>query len=539
MADERDQETPIPPAVEDTAPAPPVPPVQPLQPLQDIAEDDEPERDEAAPHDRRALLRSGTLGAAVVLLGALLVFANYFGGRYYKRFDWTRTKLYSLSEKSENVLAGLDQPVEVYVFLSPQDELYEPVRELLRRYEAATPRVTVKVVDPEKSPIEAEQLVQRFEVTGASVVVVRGDDKRVIDSSELADMDFSGLQMGGAPRMAGFKGEQAVTSAIYQVAEGSKPKVLVTTGHGELRLDDVGPRGLSSAQQLLGADNFEIEEWAPLGKAAVPEGTGLVVIAGPRGTFVAPELELLTTYLAGGGRVLVLLDPSVQAEQLVDTGLGPWLASFGVAVGDDVVVDPSSPLPFFGAETIFANRYGQHPIVRPLAESGIPVLFAAARSVRPGTAAGYTPTQLVETTEEGWGETDLSALDQVARGEADLAGPVPLGVAVESERAAPAAAAAGEGPATAKARLVVFGDSDFAANRLVQGNVGNSVLLANALNWLVEREALLGIPPKKTEQVRLSMTQGQLRAVMAIAALGLPGLAVGTGIWVSLRRRRR
>ncbi len=529
MADERDA------APEEVTPPAPAP--EPDDEAGDEA------GDERAPRDRRALVRGGTIGAAVVLLGALLVFANYFSGRYYKRFDWTRTKLYSLSEKSENVLATLDEPVEVYVFLSPQDELYEPVRELLRRYEAATPRVTVKIVDPEKSPLEAEQLVQRFAVTGASIVVVRGDDKRVIDSSELADMDFSGLQMGGQPRMAGFKGEQAVTSAIYQVAEGSKPKVLVTTGHGELRLDDAGPRGLSSAQQLLGADNFEIEEWAPLGKAAVPEGTGLIVIAGPRGTFVEPELELLTTYLTGGGRILVLLDPSVQTERFVETGLGPWLAGFGVEVGNDVVVDPGNPLPFFGAETIFANRYGQHAIVRPLAEAGIPVLFAASRSVRPGSAPGYTVTQLVETTDEGWGETDLSALDQVERGEADFGGPVPLGAAVESEQAAPAAPAEAPGgepaAAPAKARLVVFGDSDFAANRLVQGNAGNSVLLANALNWLVEREALLGIPPKKTEQVRLSMTQGQLRAVMAIAVLGLPGLAVGTGIWVSVRRRRR
>ncbi|HEX5759042.1 MAG TPA: GldG family protein [Thermoanaerobaculia bacterium] len=482
---------------------------------------------------RRTLVRSGTLGAGVLLLAALLVIVNYFGGKYYKRFDWTETRLYSLSEKSRNVLADLDKDVEVLVFLSPQDELYEPVRELLGRYEAASPRVRVQVLDAEKNPVEAQQLVRKYEITGASVVVASGDDKRVIDSSELAEMDFSAMQMeGGSPRVGAFKGEQAVTGAILQLAEGRKPKVLVTTGHGEARLDDVGARGLSAAQQLLGSDNFEIEEWSPLGKSAVPAGTDLLVIAGPTATFVPPELQLLSAYAARGGRLLVLLDPTLGGPRLVDTGLGGWLAGYGVTVGENIVVDPGNTLPFYGAESFFANRYGDHPIVRPLSEGNLPVLFALTRSVAAGSAAGFTVTPLVETTDAGWGESNLAALDRVGKDPADVPGPVPVGVAVE------AAGGAAAGGAAAKARLVVFGDSDFATNQLVQANLGNTVLLSNALNWLVEREALIGIPPKKTEQVHLNLTGAQLRGVVLLAVLGLPGLAVAAGVWISLRRRR-
>ena len=58
-------------------------------------------------------------------------------------------------------------------------------------------------------------------------------------------------------------------------------------------------------------------------------------------------------------------------------------------------------------------------------------------------------------------------------------------------------------------RLVALGDSDFAANEFLEGNVANAVLLSNAFKWLVEREALLGIPPKKTEQVKLTLTSGE------------------------------
>jgi hypothetical protein len=86
-------------------------------------------------------------------------------------------------------------------------------------------------------------------------------------------------------------------------------------------------------------------------------------------------------------------------------------------------------------------------------------------------------------------------------------------------------------------RLVVFGDSDFATNQLLQANADNGLLLSNTLNWLVEREALLGIPPKKTEQVRLTLTGDEIRKIYLVAAI-LPILAVVLGGVVFVRRRR-
>lgn len=484
--------------------------------------------------NRRQLVRTGTLSAGVLLVTALVLIVNYFGWKYNQRFDWTGSQLYSLSEKTTNVLKDLKGDIQFVVFLSPeQGNVYEPTREILARYDAASPRVSVRYVDAERNPVEAQQLIQTYGVTSTGVVVASGQDRRVIDSSELADFDFTSMQFGGQPEMTGFKGEQLFTSAILQLSEGRKPRILFTTGHGERALDDQGPRGLSGAQDILGKDNFEIEEWSSLGQAAVPQGTDLVVIAGPTGSFVQPELATLRAYLNAGGRLFVMLDPTLgqaAGSGLVPTGLEGWLAGYGIRAGQNIVVDPSNPLPFFGPETIFARDYGDHPIVRPLSQANLPVLASLARSAGAGTAAGYKVTELVRTSADGWGETGLANLDQVERGDTDLAGPVPLGVVAESE---------GGGEGRKPARLVVFGDSDFASNQLLEANVANSVLLSNALNWLVEREALLGIPPKKTEAVRLNLTSQQLRVVYLITLLVLPSLAIVGGITLYTRRRRR
>lgn len=509
----------------------------------------------ASPETKRQLLWTSSVGAGVLLVAALVGFVNYFGFKYYQRFDWTRDEIYSLSEKSLGVLDALDRDVEVIVFMRPESELYGPTRELLARYAARSPRVRVRTVDPEKNLVEAQQLVDRYQVRSLDVVVFdRGDDRRVVEEADLADYDYSALQFGGAPEMTGFQGEERFTGALLELAEARKPTILFTTGHGEASLDDLSGRGLSSAQELLGRENVEMRPWPTLGEAEVPAGTDLLVVAGPTSGFVAPELALLSRYLERGGRLLVLLDPTLGERGLVETGLGDWLAGHGVRVGEDIVIDPANPLPFFGAETIFVQATGEHPIVRPLAQARVPVILPLARSVAAGEApAGVEVTTLLETSAEGWGERDLANLGAVARDPSDLAGPVPLAVAVapaveradrspggleEEELGGMAegeeAAAAGGKPGW---RLVVFGDSDFATNAQL-ASAGNPTLLANTVNWLVERQQLLGIGPKRPEQVRLSLTSSQIRWVTFWVLLGLPGLAVAAGVWVHLRRRR-
>ncbi len=348
--------------------------------------------------------------------------------------------------------------------------------------------------------------------------------------------------------MTAFKGEQVFTSTLLDLAEDRKGRILFTTGHGELGLDDGSAAGLDQAQDLLGRDNFEIEEWASLGQPSVPEGTDLVVVAGPTSDFVAPELDVLDGYLEGGGRLLVLADPALDRGPGKGLpGLSELLSRHGIVLGDDVVIDPANPLPFYGAETIFVTAYGDHPITRALGQTQTPVILPLGRSVRSGEAvSGFSAVELLETSSEGWGERDLERLDRIERDENDLGGPVPLGVAVAaaadggpqvSAEVAPAETTAASADPEPGARLVVIGDSDFATNAQL-ANVGNAELLASAVNWLVARESLVGIPAKEPEQVRLALSSSELRRLAWIVFGLLPGLALVGGVAVHLRRRR-
>lgn len=484
---------------------------------------------------RRPWLEGSTLGAGVALAALLLVLVNYFGWKYHARFDWTKAKIYSLSEKSENVTRALTQDIDVVVFAGPGTPLLEEIQEILARYQAVSSRLKVRTIDPVKNPIDGGRLLEQYGARYAEgsikVVFDDGKERRIFDDQALAEYDYSGMQMGQQPTVEALKAEEVFTGALVELSSGKKPKVRFVTGHGEHALADPGA-GFRGLAELLARNNVETEDWRSLGQAAVPAETDLLVVAGPRTSFVPPELAAFSAYVASGGRMLWLLDPPLAGNnQLVDLGIKDWFAGLGVTLGSDLVFDTDRAVPFFGAETFFAETFDRHPVSKALADARLQVIFSLARSVRKGTEiAGYTVTEVIKTGEGGWGETDFSALPKVEKSATDVAGPLSVAVAIE-------AATAKEGSAgTAGARLVVVGDAEFASDSLI-GSGGNAVLVDNAFNWLLKRESMLGIPPKKPEQVKLSLTGDQWLTVMVLIAL-LPLLAVGAGIAVFLRRRR-
>jgi ABC-type uncharacterized transport system involved in gliding motility auxiliary subunit len=225
-----------------------------------------------------------------------------------------------------------------------------------------------------------------------------------------------------------------------------------------------------------------VAAWEALGKEDLPADADVVVVAGPRTAFLLPEAGALEKFVAGGGHALLLLDPVLPGAGAppTDLGFGPLLAKYGIKLGDDIVVDPANALPLVGAETVLANRYGSHPIVRSLSAEGLPVILPLARSVTKAEKPpeGLSETMLLETSAEGWGETNLG-LEQ--RGE-ERAGDARPGVAGRR-----LGRRTSEAPA-AKAPRSVDRQPRFAANGS-PGERANGVLFASAVHWLAGSEA--------------------------------------------------
>jgi len=477
--------------------------------------------------------RAGVSAAAIAIGVALLVGVNWLGSRHWYRADWTKARIYSLSSTTKQLVGRLTKPVRITVFMDRESALWAPVSELLSRYRALSPRIEVEYLDPRRNPARAEAVAREFGGVREGTVVFRsGDRKKHVEEDKMAEYEFTGGTMGqGAREMKAFRGEEAFTSAIVAVAEDRAARVYFAAGHGEGSIDSAERgRGFADAKQLLERDNLTVATWESLGKDAVPTDANALVVAGPRTALLPPEVSAIAKYLAGGGGVLLLLDPVLPGPGAppADLGLGAVLAENGLRLGNDIVVDPANALPLVGAETVFANRYGSHPIVRALAAEGLPVIFPLARSVTRGENAP-SAAMLVETSAEGWGETSLSDLEsELKKDPADVQGPVSLAVA--------AGAGEDEKAPAKKGRLVVVGNSRFAAAGSL-GSAGNANLFLNSIHWLTGSEKRIGIAPKTPEQASLSLTQGQVRRITLLAILGMPAMAILLGVAVWYRRR--
>jgi len=493
---------------------------------------------------RRQSLRYGAAGVAgSILVVALVLMANWLGARHYQRWDWTSSRLYSLSDKSLNLVQALDQDVHVVVFMVPGGPLYDQVHELLARYQAASGRISVEYIDPDKEPLKTKQLAEKFGVAMADTVVFEvGDRTKYVTSEQMVDYDYSGMQFGQQPTVRAFKGEEQFTSAILSLVAPEVPKVYFVTGHGEAPLEPAPPggaqadRSLSTLAGALRRDNMDTENLNLL-SGEIPDDATVIAVVGPTRAYTEVEIDALDAFLDRGGRMLVALDPLIEPDGTMrPTRLEPLLAKRGIEVGNDLVVDPSRKLPFFDLSAVYLTDFAEHPITRGL--DGIAVLFTVTRSLA-GTSDNVR--ELVETTADGWGESDLGMLlrgDPVAFDEGvDTPGPTAVAAVVEGETTAGKPSEDGEsGEGDRSFRLAVFGDSDFLTD-LDIANAGNQILAVNAVSWLAAREQTMGIPPRDVEQLAFFVDRQQMRIIVLMALLVMPGAAIATGILVWRRRR--
>jgi ABC-type uncharacterized transport system involved in gliding motility auxiliary subunit len=478
-------------------------------------------------------LKETNWGVFLVMAAALFLILNYLSFRHYHRWDATASQTFTLSPQTAKVVKDLKAPLKVVVFLAPNDELFGKVKDLLSAYQAASSKVSVEYIDPDRQTARMQELAKQYRVSVANVVVFdTGEHSKYVEKDQMVDYDFSAMRMGGAPKIKAFKAEEAFTNAILDLQTSKKAIVYFTSGHGE-RDGGSGGTAVGTFRDRLTKEGIQVHEWQSLGKSSVPQDADALIIAGPEQPFLPQEAEAVGRYLEGGGKVLMLLDPilevgSGQSRTFGKTGLEALLGKWGITLGEDIAIDPSGAVPYVGAQTFFAAAYSDHPIVRDLGRSKLPVLFTLAQSLETDKPADsdFRCENLIQSTRKAWGERDLKELEKVSQGPGDQQGPLTLAAAVSSEK---------DGK---DARLVVVGDSDVLSDSLLQAGGGNLLLGLNAIHWLLSQESQLAIPPKTAVDTHLSLTAGQMNFLFILFVIILPGLVVVSGVLAYLKRRR-
>jgi ABC-2 type transport system permease protein len=484
------------------------------------------------------------VAAGAVLSLAIVLMVNYLAFRHFERFDWTTERLFSVSERTVEVLRDLDRTIEIHLFMSRDEQNYADVKELVQAYRSHSERVRVREVDPRRQLAEYQVLAQRFGIatlrgedgTAASdvaAVVVAGDRNWKITRDDLLSVNFD---ESGASSID-VEAERALTGAIVEATTGRATNVCATSGHGEWDLSASGPRGLAGVREILDRDNVEMRSIETLGGRPIPEDCDAVFVVGPERAFADDEVRSIDAFLARGGNVFLALDPMLQSEGIRPTGFEAMLRRHGVELDASVVLElePERLLSPSPIEAFVVTDYGDHETTSRLARIGVPTVLLISRSVRP--IDGSDAVSILRTTDRGYAERNLAELSgdaELGPTEDDVRGPVSLGVATKVR---PAGDGSDDEGATG-GRLVVVGDGDFLSSEfLMQPQFANVDLLSGITGWVTHRRALISIAPRTSDITAVMMTEGDLRSVMIRVLLLLPLAVVllGFSVWWSRR----
>lgn len=465
---------------------------------------------------RNGLYSTAILAAAIVL--AVLI--NLLVGaipKKYTEFDLSAAKMYTLGDRSRQLMQSLDQDVTVYYLCETGSE-DAIITKLLDHYADESGHFHWEQKDPALYPTFAAQYGAENASTG-SLIVVSGENSEVLNAAELYEYDYSDYYTTGAANVT-FGGEKQISSAIYKLTAAAESHAYYTTNHGEQALT-------STLTDALESQNLTVSALDLLSQT-IPEDCDLLVINDPAQDFsgagsLVDELGQLRSYLSNGGRVLLLTDSYYSTPNL-----DAVMAEFGLTRTEGLVVE--------GDNNHYLNGYPALYLLPDYAsteESTALDGVNTSRRVLLQMAQGITLTEtehvvsdaLLVSSDSAYSKPEGYEMTTTEKADGDIAGPFTLAAYARNEDTG--------------AQVIWVNCGNMDNEGIYQVIPGNVTFLQGCAASLAGQESAVLIDSKALEAAPLEVpgiaasTLGLLFVIVLPAAL----LAVGAVV-VVLRRRK-
>ena len=383
------------------------------------------------------------------------------------------------------------------------------IQNLLEKYDSLSDHITVEKRNPDVYPTFAQQYTDQ-EVANNSLVVECGDKSRYIPLTDIYLGEINPYT--GGYNATDFDGEGAITSAIDYVTSNEYPQVYLLEGHCEGELP-------SAFASQIEKENMQVQSLSLLQVDAIPEDAACLLIYAPQSDLAAEEKEMLTDYVAGGGRLLVCAG-AVEGGMLEN--LYSLLADHGVAAQDGLVIDPDRAHYALSPYQLMPEM-NSSPLTDPLLEENYYAIFPLSIGLTVETDSDAV-TELLTTSAQSYSKAAGYALETYDWEEGDAEGPFAVAVSIEEE---------GGG------QIVWFASDQFLAdeyNALSSG--ANLDLAVNALSSLVGESDAMAIRSRSLQYNYLTIDSATASLLQVLMIGVFPLLFLGIGIYVVLRRRR-
>ncbi|WP_291115241.1 gliding motility-associated ABC transporter substrate-binding protein GldG [Flavobacterium sp. UBA6135] len=329
-------------------------------------------------------------------LVAVLLVINTISSHFFKRFDLTADKRYTLSEHTLELLASIEQPLFIDVFLDgnfPSDikRLQVETRQLLEEFKAYNSNIQFQFINPLAEEGDKDALIEAFYEKGMTPINLTVEDKGK-QSQEIVfpwAIAYSGDKDTKVPLLKNMMGasteekvissvqhlEYAFANAIATVTKEKSKKVVVLKGNGQPEDVFIG----DALKQIR--ENYFIAPFTLDSVANNPEkvlkqlqGYDLAIMIKPTERFSDEEKLVLDQYVMSGGKMLWLMDMvSIEMDSLYnDTGtslaypkdlnLNDLFFKYGVRINPYLIKDiMATPISLATGAEGSATQYKQFP----------------------------------------------------------------------------------------------------------------------------------------------------------------------------------
>lgn len=267
------------------------------------------------------------INSTIVVIMILVFIGVNYGVRKLNinSLDFTKEKLYTLSEGSKELIKNVDNTVNVYFFGFAEDE---STVVLAKQYNQVNERITAEAIDITQRPDLATKYGVESEDTG---IIVQGPDRyKVLTYQDLHTYDYTAYRYLDIS-------EQKLTNAILDVTMKNKPNIYFITGHEEFDINTYGE--MYTLNMYLQNDVNNVNTLNLL-TSDFPENCDLIVITSPKKDYDSQEVDILMNYINNGGNILWLNDSTFIEGGL--SNIEKVLDYYGVKIGTGVVLEENT-----------------------------------------------------------------------------------------------------------------------------------------------------------------------------------------------------
>ena len=326
----------------------------------------------------------------------LLILVVNFGSQFFfKRFDLTEDKRYTLSETSISILKNIKEPLYVDVFLEGNfpgefKKLQTETQQLLEEYKAYNSNIIFQFVNPLENPDERDQIMQSFIERGLTPMNVTVDDKgkqtqEIVFPWAVINYGKNSTKVPLLKNMMGASTAEKIVNSVQHleyafangfntVSKSKEKKIAVIKGNGEVedyQLADL----LKTVRENYHIAPFTLDSVAtnPIKTEKELKKYDLIIIAKPTEAFSDSEKQVLDQYVVNGGKSIWLVDHvSMEMDSLMTTGenlafpkdlnLNDLFFKYGIRIKPDLVKDLlATPIALATGDQGNATQYTQYP----------------------------------------------------------------------------------------------------------------------------------------------------------------------------------